>query len=94
MSNVAGMPTASIATSAPSPPVSSRTTPATSSSGDRTRSAPNAVAAARRLSTGSTTTVRSGLYRPADMTAASPIGPAPTTTVSPGRTPPLTAPTS
>jgi len=33
--------------------------------------------------------------RPADSTAANPIGPAPMmTTVSPGRTPPLRAPTS
>ena len=55
------MPTASIVTSAPSPSVRSRTTAATSSSGERTWSAPKAVAAARRLSTGSTTIVRSGL---------------------------------
>ena len=94
-SKVAGRPTASMATSAPSPPVSSRTAPTTSSSGESARSAPKDRAAARRLSTGSTTTICRGLNSLAVCTAANPMGPAPTTTtVSPGRTRPLRTPTS
>ena len=93
---MAGTPTASMATSAPSPPVSERTTSSGSSATLLTvTSAPNCFAASSRASARSIATMWLGLNSRAPVIADSPIGPAPTTaTTSPGRTPPLSTPTS
>ena len=85
-SKVAGTPTASMATSAPSPPVSLRTTSNASS-----RSVDGHVGASNLGLIGGDAAVKAmmvvGLYKRDPMIAESPIGPAPTTaTTSPGRT--------
>ncbi len=96
-SKVSGMPTASMATSAPSPLLR----PLTTSSGSSTSlltvtSAPNCERAfSRRESALSMATTVLGPYRRAVIIAANPTGPAPTiATTSPGWTLPFSTPTS
>lgn len=86
----------SITQSAPSPSVSeSSTARADFRSGLTTTSAPNLRAASNRESATSMATMVRGLYNRAVRMAARPIGPAPTmATTSPGRTIPLSTPTS
>ena len=95
-SKEAGTPTASMATSAPSRPVSSLMTLSGSSRELLTvMSAPNCLAAWSLASDRSMATMWLGLYSRAPVIADRPIGPAPTTaTTSPGRTPPASTPTS
>ena len=96
ISNVAGTPTASIATSAPSRPVRSLITVIGSSRESLiVTSAPKCLAASSRASDRSMATMWAGLNSRAPLIADRPTGPAPTTaTRSPGRTPPASTPTS
>ena len=95
-SKVSGTPTASMATSAPSPPVSSRTTARGSSRPLlTTMSAPNCLAASSRLSARSMATTWAGLKSRAPIMAERPMGPAPDDGDHvAGRTWPLSTPTS